>query len=83
MVKRVCFAGQNGRRTAGGTDSLLDVLQQFSPFCRFENGAPHKNVLQKDMAQGFLKLLSSLKGTVASHLSTELNCREKKSLMLT
>lgn len=73
MIKSVCFAGENGSRTLGDTDSLLDVLQQFSPFCRFENGAHHKNGLKGVVAQGFLKLLLSLKGVLASHFSPSQN----------
>jgi len=32
-----CFAGENGSRAVGDADALLDVLQQFSPFCWFES----------------------------------------------
>ncbi|XP_050746673.1 TPR and ankyrin repeat-containing protein 1 isoform X2 [Gymnogyps californianus] len=48
-------------RAIADTDSLLDVLEQFVQFYRFENGAHHKNVLKEDAVKRFLKLLSSVK----------------------
>ncbi|XP_040446265.1 TPR and ankyrin repeat-containing protein 1 isoform X1 [Falco naumanni] len=53
--------GRNESRAVAGTDSLLDVLEQFVQFYRFENGAHHKNVLKEDAVKRFLKQLSSLK----------------------
>lgn len=46
------------------TDSLLNVLEQFVQFFRFENGALHKDVFKEDVVKQFLKLLSSVKGKV-------------------
>ncbi|NXP07602.1 TRNK1 protein, partial [Thinocorus orbignyianus] len=55
------WTGENEGRDTADTDSLLDVLEQFVQFYKFENGALHKNVLKEDVVQRFLKLLSSVK----------------------
>ena len=77
--KGVCFAVEDGSRAIGDTDSLLDVLQQFSPFCRFENGAHHKNVLKEDVADISETALVFERYSGFPFLPfTELNCCEKK-----
>ncbi|XP_072709795.1 TPR and ankyrin repeat-containing protein 1 [Ciconia boyciana] len=53
--------GGNESRATADTDSLLDVLEQFVQFYKFENGAHNKNVLKEDAVKRFLKLLSSVK----------------------
>ncbi|NXX51843.1 TRNK1 protein, partial [Tricholaema leucomelas] len=53
--------GQDKSRAVADTDSLLNVLEQFVQFFRFENGALHKDVLKEDAVKQFLKLLSSVK----------------------
>ncbi|NXI89977.1 TRNK1 protein, partial [Psophia crepitans] len=55
------FAGGNDSRAVADRDSLLDVLEQFVQFYKFENGAHHKNILKEDAVKRFLKLLSSVK----------------------
>ncbi|XP_074006564.1 TPR and ankyrin repeat-containing protein 1 isoform X1 [Numenius arquata] len=55
------WTGGNESRDLADTDSLLDVLEQFVRFYKFENGAHHKNVLKEDAVKQFLKLLSSVK----------------------
>ncbi|XP_025957142.2 TPR and ankyrin repeat-containing protein 1 isoform X1 [Dromaius novaehollandiae] len=55
------LSGGNESKAVGDAGSLLDVLQQFLQFCRSEKGAHHKNLLEEDTVQGFLKLLSTVK----------------------
>ncbi|NXX79996.1 TRNK1 protein, partial [Urocolius indicus] len=48
-------------RATADTASLLNALEQFVQFYRFESGAHRKNVLNEDAVKRFLKLLSSVK----------------------
>ncbi|XP_033917853.1 TPR and ankyrin repeat-containing protein 1 [Melopsittacus undulatus] len=64
IEKRTSSEKQTGgseSRAVADTDSLLDVLEQFTQFYRLEDGAHHKNVLKEDAVKRFLKLLSSVK----------------------
>lgn len=76
-----CFAGENESRAIADTDSLLDVLEQFVQFYKSENGAHHKNVLKEDAVKQFLKLLSSVKGTVSSYFSPSQNLIAMKNVV--
>ncbi|NXP82534.1 TRNK1 protein, partial [Ramphastos sulfuratus] len=53
--------GQDKSRAVADTDSLLNVLEQFVQFFRFENRAHHKDILKEDAVKRFLKMLSSVK----------------------
>ncbi|XP_054671499.1 TPR and ankyrin repeat-containing protein 1 isoform X2 [Grus americana] len=53
--------GRNESRAIADRDSLLDGIEQFVQFYKFDSGAHNKNVLKEDAVKRFLKLLSSVK----------------------